>query len=257
MSLLPHLTPKTDRAHLDASVAHYRDARKGLDELATGRKGGVLHPQHIVRVLSELAADDAIFTCDVGLPTVWAARYLAMNGRRRLIGSFWHGSMANAMAQAIGAQAASPGRQVVSLSGDGGFAMLMGDLLSLRQLKLPAKVVVFNNGTLGFIELEQKSSGFLNTGTELENPNFAMMAEAVGIKGVRIEDPAEVEGKLAEALAHPGPVVVDAVVNRMELAMPPKVTAQMAKGFTMYMLRAVLNGRADEIVELALTNVRR
>jgi pyruvate dehydrogenase (quinone) len=256
-ALLPRLTPKTDRAHLDASVAHYREARKGLDELATGRKGGVLHPQHIARELSELAADDAIFTCDVGLPTVWAARYLAMNGRRRLVGSFWHGSMANAMAQAIGAQAAFPGRQVISLSGDGGFTMLMGDLLSLKQLKLPAKVVVFNNGALGFIELEQKSSGFLNTGTDLENPNFATMAEAIGIKGVRIEDPSEVRGKLAEALAHPGPVVVDAVVNRMELAMPPKVTAQMAKGFTMYMLRAVLNGRADEIVELALTNVRR
>jgi pyruvate dehydrogenase (quinone) len=256
-ALLPRLTPKTDRAHLDASVAHYREARKGLDELATGRKGGVLHPQHIARVVSELAADDAIFTCDVGLPTVWAARYLAMNGRRRLIGSFWHGSMANAMAQAIGAQAAFPGRQVISLSGDGGFTMLMGDLLSLKQLKLPAKIVVFNNGALGFIELEQKSSGFLNTGTDLENPNFAIMAEAIGIKGIRIEDPAEVQGKLAEALAHPGPVVVDAVVNRMELAMPPKVTAQMAKGFTMYMLRAVLNGRADEIVELALTNVRR
>jgi pyruvate dehydrogenase (quinone) len=256
-ALLPRLTPKTDRAHLDASVAHYLEARKGLDELATGRKGGVLHPQHIARELSELAADDAIFTCDVGLPTVWAARYLAMNGRRRLVGSFWHGSMANAMAQAIGAQAAFPGRQVISLSGDGGFTMLMGDLLSLKQLKLPVKVVVFNNGALGFIELEQKSSGFLNTGTDLENPNFAMMAEATGIKGVRIEDPSEVRGKLAEALAYPGPVVVDAVVNRMELAMPPKVTAQMAKGFTMYMLRAVLNGRADEIVELALTNVRR
>ena len=223
-------------------LAHYQDARKSLDDLATGRKGGVLHPQHIARALSELAADDAIFTCDVGLPTVWAARYLKMNGRRRLIGSFWHGSMANAMAQAIGAQAACPGRQVISLSGDGGFTMLMGDLLSLKQLGLPAKIVVFNNGALGFIELEQKSSGFFNTGTELENPNFAAMAEAVGIKGVRIEDPADVEGKLAEALAHPGPVLVDAVVNRMELAMPPKITAQMAKGFTLYMVRAVLSG---------------
>jgi pyruvate dehydrogenase (quinone) len=256
-ALLPHLTAKTDRTHLDGAVAHYKDARKGLDELATGRKGGTLHPQHIARVLSELASDDAVFTCDVGLPTVWAARYLAMNGRRRLIGSFWHGSMANAMAQAIGAQAACPGRQVISLSGDGGFTMLMGDLLSLKQLKLPAKIVVFNNGALGFIELEQKSTGFLNTGTELENPNFAAMAEAVGIKGVRIEDPAEVESKLAEALAHPGPVVVDAVVTKMELAMPPKIKAEMAKGFTLYMLRAVLNGRTDEIVDLALTNLRR
>ena len=256
-ALLPLLTPKADRSHLDRATAHYRDARKGLDELATGRKGGVLHTQHIARVLSELAADDAIFTCDVGLPTVWAARYLAMNGRRRLIGSFWHGSMANAMAQALGAQAAFPGRQVISLSGDGGFSMLMGDLLSFKQLQLPAKIVVFNNGALGFIELEQKSSGFLNTGTDLENPNFALMAEAVGIKGVRIEDPADVETKLAEALAHPGPVLVDAVVNRMELAMPPKVTAEMAKGFSLYMMKAVLNGRLDEIVEMAVSNLHR
>jgi pyruvate dehydrogenase (quinone) len=135
--------------------------------------------------------------------------------------------------------------------------MLMGDLLSLSQLKLPVKVIVFNNGSLGFIELEQKSTGFLDTGTELVNPNFAAMAEATGIKGVRIEDPAEVQEKLAEALAHPGPVLIDAVVNRMELAMPPKVTAEMAKGFTLYMLKAVLNGRADEIIELARSNLLR
>ncbi len=255
--LLPRLAAKTDRAHLDESVQRYREARRGLDELATGRAGGPLHPQHIARVLSERAADDAVFTCDVGLPTVWAARYLAMNGRRRLLGSFWHGSMANALAQAIGAQAAEPKRQVISLSGDGGFTMLMGDLLSLKQLDLPVKVVVFNNGALGFIELEQKSTGFLDTGTELDNPDFAAMAEAVGIKGVRIDDPALVEDRIAEALAHPGPVVIDAVVNRMELAMPPKVTTEMAKGFSLYMLKAVLNGRVDEVVELARSNLRR
>jgi pyruvate dehydrogenase (quinone) len=256
-ALLPRLTPKDDRRFLDGARKHYAEARRGLDELATGRKGGTLHPQQIARVASQLASEDAIFTCDVGLPTVWAARYLAMNGKRRLIGSFWHGSMANAMAQAIGAQAAAPGRQVISLSGDGGFTMLMGDLLSLSQLKLPVKVIVFNNGALGFIELEQKSSGFLDTGTELKNPNFAAMAEATGIKGVRIEDPAEVEGKLAEAFAHPGPVLIDAVVNRLELAMPPKVTTEMAKGFTLYMVQAVLNGRADEVVTLARTNLLR
>ncbi len=256
-ALLPRLTAKSDRKHLDASLRNYAEARKSLDDLASGRPGGPLHPQHIARVVSELAGDDAIFTCDVGLPTVWAARYLAMNGRRRLLGSFWHGSMANAMAQAIGAQAAFPQRQVISLCGDGGFTMLMGDLLSLSQLKLPVKVIVFNNGALGFIELEQKSSGFLDTGTKLVNPNFAAMAEAAGIKGVRIEDPAEVEEKLAEALAHSGPVLVDAVVNRMEIAMPPKVTAEMAKGFTLYMLKAVLNGRGDEIVELARSNLLR
>ncbi len=135
--------------------------------------------------------------------------------------------------------------------------MLMGDLLSLKQLKLPVKVIVFNNGALGFIELEQKSSGFVDTGTGLENPNFANMAEAVGINGVRIEDPAEVRTKLAEAFAHDGPVVIDAVVARQELAMPPAVTATMAKGFALYMLKAVLNGRADEVVELAKTNLLR
>ncbi|TAI63955.1 ubiquinone-dependent pyruvate dehydrogenase [Bradyrhizobium sp. Leo170] len=256
-ALLPRLTAKDDRRFLDGARKHYAEARRGLDELASGRKGGTLHPQQIARLASQLASEDAIFTCDVGLPTVWAARYLAMNGKRRLIGSFWHGSMANAMAQAIGAQAAAPGRQVISLSGDGGFTMLMGDLLSLSQLKLPVKVIVFNNGALGFIELEQKSSGFLDTGTELKNPNFAAMAEATGIKGVRIEDPAEVEGKLAEAFAHPGPVVIDSVVNRLELAMPPKVTTEMAKGFTLYMVQAVLNGRADEVVTLARTNLLR
>jgi pyruvate dehydrogenase (quinone) len=256
-ALMPRLKAKSDRKHLDAALKDYVSARKGLDELATGRPGGVLHPQHVARVISEKAADDAIFTCDVGLPTVWAARYLKMNGKRRLIGSFWHGSMANAMPQAIGAQAASPGRQVISLSGDGGFAMLMGDLLSLTQLKAPVKVVVFNNGALGFVELEQKSTGFLPTGTDLVNPNFAAMAEAVGIKGVRIEDPKDVEARIAEALAHPGPVVVDAVVNRQELAMPPAITAEMAKGFSLYMVKAILSGRGDEIFDLARTNLRR
>ena len=256
-ALLPRLTLKRDRRHLDASLEHYAEARRDLDDLATGRRGGPLHPQHIARVASQLANGDAIFTCDVGLPTVWAARYVAMNGHRRLLGSFWHGSMANAMAQSVGAQAAFPQRQVISFSGDGGFTMLMGDLLSLSQLNLPVKVIVFNNGALGFIELEQKSSGFLDTGTELINPNFAAMAEAVGIKGLRIEDPADVERALAEALSHPGPVVVDAVVNRMELAMPPKVTTEMAKGFTLYMLKAVLNGRGDEIIDLARSNLLR
>src|SRR6204780_265161 len=256
-ALMPRIKVKSDRRHLDKARTHYATARKGLDELATGRPGGRLHPQHLVRVINEKAADDAIFIPDVGLPIVWAARYLTMNGKRRLIGSYWHGSMANAMPQAIGAQAASPGRQVISLSGDGGFTMLMGDLLSLSQLKLPVKVFVFNNGALGFIELEQKSAGFLPTGTELVNPNFAQMAEAIGIKGIRIEDPKDVEAGVAEALAHPGPVVVDAVVAREELAMPPAVTVEMAKGFSPYMLKAILSGRGDEIVDLARTNLRR
>ena len=165
--------------------------------------------------------------------------------------------MANAMAQAIGAQAAFPKRQVISLSGDGGFTMLMGDFLSLAQLGLPVKVVVFNNGALGFIELEQKSTGFLDFGTEFKNPNFAAMAEAVGIRGIRLEDAADVEPGIAAALAHDGPVLVDAVVNRQELAMPPKITLEMAKGFTLYMVKAVMSGRGDEVLDLAVTNLWR
>jgi pyruvate dehydrogenase (quinone) len=257
-ALLPLLKQERDGTHLAQAQQHYAKARKALDDLARGTPGKrLIHPQQVAKAISDHAADDAIFTCDVGLPTVWAARYLAMNGRRRLLGSFWHGSMANAMAQAIGAQKTFPGRQVVSLSGDGGFTMLMGDFISLAQLGLPVKVVVFNNGALGFIELEQKSTGFLDFGTELDNPNFAVMAEAIGIRGVRLEDPAEVDDGIAAALAHDGPVLVDAVVNRTELAMPPAITLEMAKGFTLYMVKAVISGRGDEVVDLARSNLWR
>ena len=257
-ALLPLLTTTHRDTHLDKARRHYAQARKDLDQLAVGKPGrGLIHPQQVAKAVSDLAGSDAVFTCDVGLPTVWAARYLAMNGKRRLLGSFWHGSMANAMAQAIGAQASYPGRQVVSLSGDGGFTMLMGDLISLKQLNLPVKVIVFNNGALGFIELEQKSTGFLNFGTELNNPNFAAMAEAIGIRGIRLEDPVEVENGIAAAFAHDGPVLIDAVVNRTELAMPPSITAEMAKGFSLYMVKAIMNGRADEVIDLARTNLWR
>jgi pyruvate dehydrogenase (quinone) len=255
-ALLPQLKQKWDGSHLAQAREHYAKARKALDDLAAPGKG-LIHPQQIAKAISDHAAEDAVFTCDVGLPTVWAARYLAMNGKRRLLGSFWHGSMANAMAQAIGAQAAFPSRQVVSLSGDGGFSMLMGDFLSLTQLGLPVKVVVFNNGALGFIELEQKSTGFLPFGTEFKNPNFAAMAEAVGIRGIRLEDPGEVETAIAAALDHNGPVLIDAVVNRTELAMPPAVTLEMAKGFTLYMVKAVMSGRGDELIDLTRTNLWR
>ena len=252
-ALLPLLKGKRNGKHLSQAQQHYAKSRKELDDLAKGTPGKrLIHPQQIAKAISDQAAADAIFTCDVG-----AARYLAMNGKRRLLGSFWHGSMANAMAQAIGAQAAFPGRQVISFSGDGGFSMLMGDFISLTQLKLPVKVVVFNNGTLGFVELEQKSTGFLDFGVGFENPNFAAMAKAMGIYGVRLEDPADVEPGIAAAFAHDGPVLIDAVVNRTELAMPPSVTLEMAKGFTLFMVKAVMSGRADEIIDLAKTNLWR
>jgi pyruvate dehydrogenase (quinone) len=257
-ALLPLLTQKRDGSHLVQAQEHYAKVRKELDQLAGGKPGKrLIHPQQVAKAISDHAAADAVFTCDVGLPTVWAARYLRMNGNRRLIGSFWHGSMANAMAQSIGAQAAFPDRQVVSLSGDGGFAMLMGDLLTLVQRRLPVKVVVFNNSALGFIEIEQKSSGFISTGTELENPNFANMAKQVGIRAIRLEDAGEVEEGIAESLALDGPVLVDVVVNRTELAMPPSITVEMAKGFTLYMVKAILSGRGDEVIDLARTNLWR
>ncbi|KQM70492.1 ubiquinone-dependent pyruvate dehydrogenase [Sphingomonas sp. Leaf20] len=253
--LLPLVTRNRDDAFLKESRANYAEARKGLDDLATGTPGsGVIHPQHVARLVSEQASDDAVFTCDVGTPTVWAARYLAMNGRRRLIGSFNHGSMANALPQAIGAQAAFPGRQVVSLSGDGGLAMLMGELLTVRQLGLPVKIIVFNNGTLGFVEMEMKAAGLIETGVALDNPDFAAMARAIGIHGVRVTDPGEVDAGVREVLSHPGPALLDAVTARTELSMPPKITLEQMKGFTLYMAKAVMSGRGDSIVELGKTN---
>ncbi len=255
-TLIPRLVAKQDRAHLDKAVEHYQRTRADLDALAHATPGRrPIHPQQVAQALSDHASPDAIFTCDVGLPTVWAARYLKMNGKRCLMGSFWHGSMANAMAQSIGAQSACPQRQVISLSGDGGFSMLMGDLLSLPQLQLPVKIVVFNNGALGFIEVEQKSTGFLPCGTDFLNPDFAAMAEAVGVRGIRLEDPADVDAGIKAALAHPGPVLIDAVVARTELPVPPSITAEMAKGFTLYMLKAIFSGKADQLVDLARTNL--
>src|ERR1035438_7097806 len=171
-ALLPQLRTIRDEAHLSSSLRHYEEARKGLDDLATGESGEKpVHPQYVAKILDEVAAEDAVFTCDVGTPTIWAARYLHMNGKRRLLGSFTHGSMANALPQAIGAQVSHPDRQVVSLSGDGGLAMLMGDLLSLRQLQLPVQLIVFNNSSLAFVELEMKAAGILDFGTNLHNPD--------------------------------------------------------------------------------------
>jgi pyruvate dehydrogenase (quinone) len=257
-ALLPRLVEHTDTDHLDKAVAHYRKTRASLDELAESKPHStIIHPQYMTRLVDELAADDAIFTCDVGTPTAWAARYLHMNGKRRLLGSFNHGSMANAMLQAIGAQAAFPGRQVVSLSGDGGFTMMMGDFITLRQVGLPVKVVVFNNGTLGFVELEMKAGGFLDTGCELNNPNFAAMAEAMGVRGIRVESPHDLRGALADGLQHEGPALIDVVCARQELIMPPKTTIAEAEAFSVFMLKAVMDGRAAELIDLAKANLLR
>ncbi|HEY6403183.1 MAG TPA: ubiquinone-dependent pyruvate dehydrogenase [Blastocatellia bacterium] len=257
-ALMPGLDQKQDDRHLKASLEHYRKTRKSLDELATGEPGKrPIHPQYVTRTLNELAAEDAIFTCDVGTPTIWAARYLTMNGKRRLIGSFNHGSMANALPQAIGAQLSHPGRQVVSLSGDGGLAMLMGDLLSLRQLEAPVKVIVFKNDSLAFVELEMKAAGVLDFATDLHNPDFAKIAEAAGLLGLTAETPEQVRPMITEALDHNGPALVEVLVSRQELAMPPTISLEQMTGFSLFMLKAVLSGRGDEIIDLAKINLFR
>src|SRR6266480_2241815 len=257
-ALLPHLKQNQQQQHLKESVEHYQKTRKGLDELATGNSNKApIHPQYVARVLDKLAADDAVFSCDVGTPVIWAARYLRMNGKRRLMGSFNHGSMANALPQAIGAQATYPGRQVITLSGDGGLSMLMGDLLTLKQHELPVKVIVFKNESLAFVELEQKSVGFLDFATDLRSPDFAKIAEGAGLLGLTARTPDQVEPMIAQALKHDGPALVEVLVARQELAMPPTITLEQAKGFSLFMLKAVLNGRGDEIIDLARVNLLR
>ena len=255
--LLPRITRATKRSFLGSARDHYQKAREGLDELARPAPAGrPVHPQYLTKLIDELAADDAIVAADVGTPVVWAARYLTTNGKRRLLFSANHGSMANALPQAMGAQAAAPGRQVITMSGDGGLAMLLGDLLSLKQLNLPVKVIVFDNAVLGFVALEQKAGGFLPVNTALENPDFAAIAEASGILGIRVDASTTLEDALRRALAHDGPALVQVRIATQELAMPPAIELEQVKGFSLYALKAVLNGRGDELVELAKTTLR-
>ena len=256
-ALLPLLERKTDRTHLEDSLDHYRKTRTKLDDLATPRKAAEpLHPQFIAKVIDEVASDDAVFIPDVGSPVIWAARYLKMNGKRRLIGSFLHGSMANALPQGVGVASAFPGRQVVALSGDGGVEMLLGELLTLTQNKLPVKLVVFNNSSLNFVELEMKASGFLSHTTDLKNPDLAAIATAVGMKGLRVERSEDLRGALTEAFAYDGPALIDVVTERQELTIPPSIKLDQAKGFALYAMRTLLSGRGDELLDLTRANLR-
>ncbi|MCT1447833.1 ubiquinone-dependent pyruvate dehydrogenase [Brevibacterium casei] len=254
-ALLPLIRTGRSSSFLKTATKHYAKTRKELDELATPSKR-TIHPQYLTKLIDEAATDDAVFIPDVGSPVVWAARYLTMNGRRRLIGSFSHGSMANALSQSVGAQAAYPGRQVIALAGDGGLAMLLGELITLTQNDLPVKVVVYNNSSLNFVELEMKAAGFVTFGTDLENPNFATIAEAVGIKGYRVEKSKDLPAVVTEFLNHDGPAVLDVTTERQELSMPPSITVEQAKGFALYAIRTVLSGKGDELIDLARTNVR-
>ncbi len=256
-ALLPLLAPKTDSAHLDRMTKHYRRARSRLDKLARDRASdSPLHPEYVAATIDRLAAEDAVFTVDVGTPCIWAARYLRMNGTRRLIGSFSHGSMANALPHAIGAQATYPGRPVIALAGDGGLAMLLGELLTLRQQQLPVKIVVFNNGALSFVELEMKAAGIPTYGTDLADPDFTGIARAAGLFGARVEKASELDDALHAAFSYDGPALVDVRTARQELALPPKLSYGQIKGFTLYATRTILSGEGSELVELTRTNLR-
>jgi pyruvate dehydrogenase (quinone) len=253
-ALQPRLKPRPDRGYLDQCLELFRDALADLDHQAKPGGAGLIHPQQLVSLLDRHAAEDAIFIADGGSPMVWLLRHIRVNGKRRTLTSLLHGTMANAMPQALGIKKAMPGRQVIALSGDGGLAMLLGDLLTAIQEKIPLKIVVFNNGTLGFVELEMKVEGLLNAFTELQNPDFGKLAEVIGFRGWTVEHNEKLEPAILEFLAYSGPALLDVHVNRTELVMPPHIEPGMVLGTLLYGAKAVLSGRARDVVDLLESN---
>ncbi|WP_257263752.1 ubiquinone-dependent pyruvate dehydrogenase [Endozoicomonas sp. ONNA2] len=256
--LQPLLIPKASSQFLQKCQQHYQASRKKLDAEAKNRHASSpIHPQTLACAINQKASDTAIFICDVGTPTLWAARYLKTNGHRRLIGSFNHGSMANALAQALGAQMVDRQRQVIAFCGDGGFSMLMGDLLTLKPYNLPVKIVILNNSSLGFVDLEMKAAGFVSKATNLDNPCFSAIASACGMQSCRVSLPNELSPAIDDWLHATGPSVLEVVTDRHELSFPPKMAPEYAKGFGLYSLKAVINGYGDELLELAKVNLFR
>jgi pyruvate dehydrogenase (quinone) len=254
-TLIPLVDEKTDDAHLRSILKDYRHIREKLDKKAApDRSDSILYPEYLAAEIGRQMVDNAILTVDVGTPCIWSARYVEMKKGRRLLGSFNHGSMANAMPQAIGAQVSFPDRQVIAFAGDGGFTMLMGELLTIRHHKLPIKLFIFNNGRLEFVALEKMVEGFPPDGVELDNPDFAKLAESVGIKGISLRKPGDVASVVAEAFAHDGPVVIDAYVNPTELSMPPKVDLAESKGFALWAIRETFDGQIGEVIDTIKTN---
>ncbi|WP_129839921.1 pyruvate dehydrogenase [Streptomyces sp. RFCAC02] len=256
--LTPRVKEKSDRRFLDRMLKKHKETLEGVVSAYTKKveKRTPIHPEYVAAVLDDEAADDAVFTVDTGMCNVWAARYLTPNGRRRVIGSFSHGSMANALPQAIGAQFIDPKRQVVTLSGDGGFSMLMGDFLTLVQYELPVKVVLFNNSSLGMVELEMMVSGLPAHGTTYRNPSFAAIAEAAGVHAQRVEKPKDVRGALRSAFKHKGPALVEVITDPNALSIPPKIKAEMVTGFALSASKVVLEGGVGRMLQMARSNIR-
>ncbi|WP_138761138.1 pyruvate dehydrogenase [Modestobacter altitudinis] len=257
-ALLPLLERKTDRTFLDSMLRDHAHALEKVVDAYTRRveKMRPIHPEYVAAQLDELAADDAVFTVDTGMCNVWAARYLTPNGRRRVIGSFRHGSMANALPHAVGAQFADRGRQVVSMSGDGGLAMLLGELITVRLHRLPVKIVLFNNASLGMVKLEMMVDGIPDFETDHEPTDFAAIAAGVGIPSMRVEDPADVRSTLETGLARPGPVLMEFVTDANALSIPPAITGEQIRGFATTATKMVLGGGVGKMIDLARANLR-
>lgn len=256
-ALLDRLDQKDDTAHLKAARKQWQKDLQGYLGEAEESDPTLIHPQFVTHTLDRLADQDAIFTADGGSPMVWLLRHLTANGKRRFLTSLLHGTMANAYPQAMGAAAAYPDRQVISMSGDGGLTMLMGDLLTLKQEKLPVKILIYNNGSLGFVEMEQRVEGLLDSYTDLENPDFAKLAEVCGLQGWRVENADDLETAMTQWLAADGPALLDVRVNRMELVMPPKVEAGQVASTALFGIKAVFDGRMREVVSLLRDNFLR
>ncbi|MEY9842997.1 pyruvate dehydrogenase [Streptacidiphilus sp. MAP5-3] len=259
-AVLPLLKPRQDRSFLDDMLRRHGSA---LEKVVGAYTRNIehhtpIHPEYVASVLDDVAAEDAVFTVDTGMNNVWAARYLTPNGRRRVIGSFLHGSMANALPHAIGAQLADPERQVVALCGDGGLGMLMGELLTVAKYRkrMPLKAVVFNNGALGMIKLEMMVSGYPEFEIDNGKVDYAAIAAACGIHSVRVTEPKKLRGALTEALAAPGPALVDVVTDPNALSLPPTITAAQLKGFALAAGRTVLDGGVGRMIDLARSNLR-
>lgn len=256
-ALLPLLKQKTDDNFLKAQLELYTEVKKQMKSYVDdGGETDKIHPEMVASVLDELAADDAIFTVDTGMSCVWGARYINATGKRQMLGSFNHGSMANAMPMALGAALACPGRQVIAMCGDGGLSMLLGDLMTIAQYKLPVKIVVFNNRSLGMVKLEMEVAGLPDWQTDMVNPDFALVAQAMGIKGLTVTEPGDVRKSLQEALEFNGPVLVNIMTDPNALAMPPKLEFEQVKGMALSMTKLVLNGKMEEVLDTVKSNYK-
>lgn len=256
-ALLPRIRQKEEKDFLEKQLKGYERVKENLNAYVEARgEENKIHPEYVMSVVDKLASKDAIFTVDTGMTCVWGARYLHGTGQRKMLGSFNHGSMANAIPQAIGASLAFPDRQVWSLCGDGGLSMLLGDLSTIVQYKLPVKIVVFNNRSLGMVKLEMEVAGLPDWQTDMENPDFALVAKAMGMEGITVTDPDKVESALETAMKIDGPVLVNVMTDPNALAMPPKVEWSQMLGFAQSMYKLMINGRTKEILDTIASNFR-